>query len=236
MAEMTKDVFGGMFDSTEVVENVGGFPRGNKAVDASFFAKMISCFYRDGVLGEDSLAVSAGDGMNVQIGAGIAWIRGYMAWNKKPEAFPVAAGKTYAVLLRLNTARGEFSFIVTDQPQSAIMDGENMRDLVLAEVTVPADAVEVTAGMITDTRTNRDKCGIVTSTIDALGICALAENANMLGGVGADAYLKKTGGVMTGNLRASADATGASVVRNISYGSTLPSTLADGELFVLVGN
>lgn len=33
MAEITLPVYGGMFDSTEVVETVGGFPRGDKAVD-----------------------------------------------------------------------------------------------------------------------------------------------------------------------------------------------------------
>ena len=50
MADISIPVFGGMFDSTTVVDTVNGFPRGDKAVDASFFAKMISSFYSDGVL------------------------------------------------------------------------------------------------------------------------------------------------------------------------------------------
>ena len=37
---------------------------------------------------------------------------------------------------------------------------------------------------------------------------------------------------MTGTLRAASDTTGASMVRNISYGTTVPTTLADGELFI----
>jgi len=233
MAEMTMEVFGGMFDSTEVVETVGGYPRGNKAVDSAFFAKMISCFYKDGVLGSESMAVTPGDDMTIKIGEGIAWIRGYMAWNKQAASFAVASNTSYAVILRLNTASGEFKFIVTDQIESAISNGEYIRDLVLATVAVPSGATEITADMITDTRADKQKCGIVTSTIDALGTTAVAENANMLGGVSADGYMKKTGGVMTGGLRAAPDATGASVVRNISYGSSLPDTLADGELFVL---
>ena len=47
---MQKIIDGGMFDSTSVVETVDGFPRGDKAVDAAFFARMMRCFYRDGVV------------------------------------------------------------------------------------------------------------------------------------------------------------------------------------------
>ena len=54
----------------------------------------------------------------------------------------------------------------------------------------------------------------------------------MLGGAAASEYLKKSGGTMTGTLRAASDTTGASMVRNISYGTTVPTTLADGELFI----
>ncbi len=42
MAIISAPVYGGMFDSTSVEETVGGFPRGNKAVDSAFFAKLIS--------------------------------------------------------------------------------------------------------------------------------------------------------------------------------------------------
>jgi len=49
MAEIIIPVNGGMFDSTRIIETVEGFPRGDKAVNAEFFAKMISCFYKDGM-------------------------------------------------------------------------------------------------------------------------------------------------------------------------------------------
>lgn len=229
MADISTAVYGGMFDSTSVVETVGGFPRGNKAVDSAFFAKMIESFYRDGVLG-DGFRVTAGGGMNIAVGAGVAWIRGYMAWQKEAAALTLTAG-TWKILLRLNTAAGEFSLVATE---GSAVNTETMRDLVLAEVSVPANAGGITEAMIADTRTDREKCGIVTSTVDALETVEYAQNANMLGGISADGFLRRSGGMMTGSLTAAPDATGKQTVRNIGYGSTLPDSLADGELFILL--
>lgn len=231
MAELVLPVYGGMFDSTEVVETVGGFPRGDKAVDSAFFAKMIECFYKDGVFGEDSFAVTAAGGLAVSVSAGIAWIRGYMAWQKSAMTITLAAGTSYSVVLRLNTAAGEFSLVAKN---GAVTNNSSIKELVLAEITVPSSASAVTAAMITDTRGDRSKCGVVTSTIDSLETVSKAENANMLGGVAAGNYLRRTGGTMTGSLYAASDATGKQTVRNIGYGTELPSALADGELFVLL--
>ena len=231
MAESLISVYGGMFDSTEVVEEVGGFPRGNKAVDSEFFAKMISCFWSDGVLGEDSFKVSAGGGLQVKVSAGIAWIKGYMAWQKEPLTLTLTPG-TWNILLRLNLAAGEFTVTASE---NAPVNTEVIRDLVLGEAVIPSNASAVTSAMIADTRGVREKCGYVTSTVDALARVENAGNADMLGGTSADGYLKRSGGVMTGALTASPDSTGKMTVRNIGYGTALPDTLADGDLFILLG-
>ena len=233
MSTITLPVYGGMFDSTEVVEEVGGFPRGDKAVDSEFFAKMISCFYKDGVLGTSSFAVTPGSGLTVQVSSGVAWIRGYMAWQKTAASLTLAAGSTWSICLRLNQAAGEFTLVATDESP---LNTANVRDLILAEVTVPSGASSISASSILDTRTDANKCGVVTSTVDALGIVENASNANMLGGYAASAFLRRTGGTMTGTLKAASDTTGAAVVRNISYGTTIPSTLQNGDLFVLIGD
>ena len=234
MAEIIVPVNGGMFDSTEIIETVGGFPRGNKAVDAAFFAKMISCFYKDGVWRESSFVPSAKNGMTIKIGGGIAWIRGYMAWQENETALTLASGTNYAITLRLNIAEGQFYIFATTQPNTVPQRTENVVDLVLAEVSIPAGAVEITGDMITDTRGDTAKCGYVSSAVEVLDIIDNAQNANMLGGEAADKYLKKSGGSMTGPLRAASVAGGASAVRNIGYGYTVPETLADGDLFILI--
>lgn len=229
MADISKSVYGGMFDSTAVEETVNGFPRGNKAVDSAFFAKMIESFYRDGVLG-DSFGTIPGGGMVIRVGAGIGWIRGYMAWQKEALNLTLTPG-TWKILLRLNLALGEFTITATESEPA---DTELMKDLVLAEVVIPAGSVQITSAMITDTRWDRGKCGLVTSTVDALEAVETAQNALMLGGASADAYLKRSGGVMTGSLTAAKDSTGKLTVRNIGYGTALPDTLGDGDLFILL--
>lgn len=230
MADISKAVYGGMFDSTSVVETVNGFPRGDKAVDAAFFARMIQCFYRDGILG-DGFAVLPGGGLSVNISAGIGWIRGYMAWQKEPLSLTLVPG-SWKILLRLNLAAGEFSVTATE---GGAVNSDVTRDLILAEVVIPAGTGEITAAMITDTRTDSEKCGIVTSTVDALETVETAQNANTLGGIPAESYLKRSGGIMTGALTAAADSTGKLTVRNIGYGTSLPDTLGDGDLFILIG-
>ena len=79
-------------------------------------------------------------------------------------------------------------------------------------------------------------CGFITSVIDVLDHVGTADNALSLGGTAASGYLKRSGGTMTGLLRAASETTGQSAVRNISYGTTVPATLADGELFVLIAD
>ncbi len=234
MADIITSVYGGMFDSTEVVESVNGFPRGNKAVDSSFFAKMISCFYNDGIFGDDSFCVTPDAGLSVKVSAGIAWIRGYMAWQKADTVITLESGKTYAIVLRLNSAQGKFSLIAAEDIDSVPQDTDSVRDLVLAYAAVPSGTIAIGADMLTDTRGDSSLCGVVTSTIDSLAYAQSAENANMLGGHTASEFLTKAGGTMTGNLKAASETLGAQVVRNIGYGTSLPSSLADGELFILL--
>ena len=239
MADISLPVFGGMFDSTTVVDTVNGFPRGDKAVDSSFFAKMISSFYSDGVLaggeyGQNGFRVLPADGLSVTVSAGIAWIRGYMAWMQTAQSFALSAGQSYAVVLRLNLATGEFGLILTEDTASLPTDTELVRDLVLAEITIPAGWPMLTADMITDTRSDADKCGFVTCTVDALQTVPFAVDAGTVGGVPENALLHRDGGTMTGDLVAAPEVTGRPVVRNISYGTALPDVLEEGEIFILL--
>jgi len=239
MADIILPVFGGMFDSTTVVDTVNGFPRGDKAVDSSFFAKMISSFYSDGVLaggeyGQNGFRVLPEDGLGITVSAGIAWIRGYMAWMQTAQTFALSAGHSYAVLLRLSLVTGEFSLILTEETESLPTDTELIRDLVLAEITIPAGWPMVTEDMITDTRSDAGKCGLVTCTVDALQTVPYAVNAGAVGGFPETAFLHKDGGTMTGDLVAFPKASGTPAVRNIGYGTVLPDVLEEGDIFILL--
>ncbi len=239
MADISLPVYGGMFNSTEVVESVNGFPRGNKAVDAAFFAKMIESFYADGILavgeyGQNGFKVEPSSGMTVTIAPGIAWIRGYMAWMKETQSFVLTAGHSYKIVLRLNTASGEFTLVQSENDPTVPKDTDLIRDLVLAKIAVPSGAAALTSAMITDTRADIEKCGFVTCTVDALQTVPFAENAGSLDGNTAESFVLRSGGTMTGKLNAAPETTGVSAVRNISYGRTVPDVLAEGEVFILV--
>lgn len=235
MADIINHINGGMFDSTEVVETIGGFPRGNKAVDSAFFAKMISSFYADGVLHDGGYAVTPADGLAVTASHGVAWAKGYMAWLTDDTEIELEAGKNYAVLIRLNIPAGEFKLIVTDNTAALPTRTDSITDLIIAEVRIPAGASAVTAAMITDTRADADKCGYVSNAVDGLGEALHSVDSDKLGGDSASDYLKKSGGIMSGALKAAASQSGSAVVRNISYGTTVPQSLEDGEIFILIG-
>ena len=233
--QTTINVLGGMFDSTKVVETADGFPRGDKAVDASFFARMMQCFYSDGVVRpmDGFLKVTPGDGMRIRIAAGCGWIKGHMGWVTEDVTAYVEAGHSYLVVLRLHRTEGAFTLQVLED-QSAITRTENIWDLLLADVTVPADAVAVSDAMIRDKRTDSTVCGAVHSPVDNLDAVAYASDAGTISGMAVDDLMPRAGGQMTGALYAHGDSTGASMVRNIRYGNALPANLADGEIFILL--
>jgi len=233
--QTTIDVPGGMFDSTKIVETVDGFPRGDKAVDAAFFARMMQCFYSDGVVrpAEGFLKVVPGDGMRVQVTAGCGWIGGHMGWVMEPAEAYVEAGHSYLVTLRLHRNEGAFTLNFLED-QSAVTRNDTVWELLLAIVTVPGTAVSVTQSMILDKRMDATVCGAVNSPVTALDAVTYAAEAGTVGGMSGDELVPKSGCRMTGNLYAHNDTTGASAVRNIRYGTVLPDALTDGEIFILL--
>ncbi|MBE6598500.1 MAG: hypothetical protein E7638_03545 [Ruminococcaceae bacterium] len=240
MADTMIEITGGMFDSTEITETVSGFPVGNKAVGADFFAKMISTLYSNGISAgggkADGFKITAGSGMYLNCAPGEAWVNGYMAWNKETLRLPVTAGHEYTVCLRLNLTDGTYTVLSAEDPTSGLypVRNEEIYDLVLAKVSVPSGAVTAGEADIEDCRNDSSLCGVVTSAAESLGIVSYAANSGMLGNKPSGSYVLRSGGNMTGKLRAAADATGVSAVRNISYGTTLPTNLAEGEIFILL--
>lgn len=236
---MQKIIDGGMFDSTSVVETVDGFPRGDKAVDAAFFARMMRCFYRDGVLRptEGAFAVVlASGGITVQVRPGIAWIGGRMAYLDEAASFALTAGHLYTVTLRMDLDLRRFTIEVEEDTGVAPLRTETITELLLARVNIPMNATAVTTAMITDKRTDKTVCGAVDSVMEALQSVAYAANSGAVGGLTADRLVPKTGCVMTGILRCGNESAGGSAVRNIRYGKTLPTDLADGEIFLLLAD
>lgn len=175
----------GLFDSTEIVETIDGYPKGNRAETADFFAKYFSNFISNGVFAKPTtnFQVTASGGMTVNIKPGSCFINGYMAWDEESESheFPTdTAQHDYYFIQRLYLPDGAITKMwLTDPDVTAIpVRTVTTHDLIIAMVRVPANAREITDSMITDYRFDTDKCGIVHGVIDQLDTSDIALQLN----------------------------------------------------------
>lgn len=155
----------GFFDSTEIIEEVGGgYPRGDKAQDAEFFAEFFSDIIGNGVRPSPSstFQVLPQSGMQVQMRPGKCYIHGHMAWDKEVETLTVTAGTTVYAVFRFNAASEDITRLLSESVQRS----GSIYDLAVARITVPAGAVEVTDDMIEDLRSDPDYCGYVQKITD----------------------------------------------------------------------
>lgn len=154
----------GFFDSTEIIEVIGGYPRGDKAQDAEFFAEFFSDIIGNGVRPSPSstFQVLPQSGMQVQMRPGKCYINGHMAWDKEVETLTVTAGTTVYAVFRFNAASEDITRLLSE----SIQRSGSIYDLAVARITVPAGAVEVTDDMIEDLRSDPDYCGYVQKITD----------------------------------------------------------------------
>ena len=70
----------GLFDSTEIVQSVNGYPQGNRAETADFFAQYFANFISNGVFANPStnFKVMAQSGLTVVVRPGSCFINGYI--------------------------------------------------------------------------------------------------------------------------------------------------------------
>ena len=176
----------GFFDSTELVETPGGYPRGNKAKDAAFFARYFASFVGSGVFFTPAacFSVTPGSGMNLSVQPGTAFLKGYLCYDDSPATLSLSADTAdhvYWILLRLNLTDGAITLTSVSDPTAGTLPSrsDTLFDLVLAKVSVPAGSVSVTAAMITDCRGDPALCGYVRSLVDAIG--SLVDYATVAG-------------------------------------------------------
>ncbi len=158
----------GFFDSTSIVTTVNGFPVGNNARSASFFARYFSSFIGNGVLQkEDSFRVVPLANTVVQIQPGSAFVRGYFCYDDEPNSITITpdpnATGVFTLVLRLNLDDGNFSFRVGSADDNFPIRNASTYDLALARITVPAATAVLTESMITDLRADETVCGFVKS-------------------------------------------------------------------------
>ena len=168
------------FDSKLVESNDGSFYE-DRTVFSADIAHYFGYLSTDGIcldLGEtlgNQLKVESGTGSNVILNPGTIKIQGHMGWITEAETIQATAGSsqprydTAVVELNLNVAVRGFTFkLIQGIPAASptpptLTRNENVWQLGLANIYRAANSISL--GTITDTRKDKDRCGI--SSINA---------------------------------------------------------------------
>lgn len=175
----------GLFDSTEIVQSVNGYPQGNRAETADFFAQYFANFISNGVFANPStnFKVMAQSGLTVVVRPGSCFINGYMAFDTAEETHTLTASgeaQDWYFVQRMYLPDGTITKTwVLDNTGTAVpVRTATTYDLVIALVRIPAGASVITDSMITDYRYDDNKCGIVHATVDHIDTTELATQLN----------------------------------------------------------
>lgn len=150
----------------------------DRPYDATDWATYFAALITKGVCHEEDMAVtadgsaSAGYAGVVTVGLGMLIVRGYMAEiANAQEALNVPLNATGTrpdlVIVQLDMLARQFNLLYRtgsvvnyEGVEPALVNNENIAELALARVDVPAGATAITQDMVTDLRMNNDYCGI----------------------------------------------------------------------------
>ncbi len=183
----------GIFNSTAADLTPEGYVRGNKAVDASFFANIFSSLFTNGVfLTNDGggfhttpVIENIGEGipLTVKMSGGACHIGGYFGFDdaETTHTFPQSAtDTTYVHRLRLDLTTGEITstwvacrdngnaFITLEGDEALPKRTEMIYDLLTARVDLAAGTPYISYSDITDLRTNASYCGVVAGAVTSV--------------------------------------------------------------------
>ena len=147
-----------------------------KSYDLEYFAAQFAAYFAlfvgNGVFGSptNQLKVYSGDGMNIKISPGWAFINGYWYHNDEELVLSVSSNmstspRSDAVLCRWDSGSRKISAGIQIGSTEVTRDG-SYYDLKLAEILVPSGATSVPQSSITDTRMNESVCGLVTHILE----------------------------------------------------------------------
>ncbi len=152
-----------------------GSINGDRKYKSEDFAGYFAAIVGNGVVldSSTSLQVVPGSGMNITLNPGRAWINGYSYRNTTALTIPLAAAdgilnRKDRVVIRWDLSNrtikaAVISYSYTNTPGvPEIQRTSDLYELAVAEITIRAGAIEVTAADITDLRADSGLCGYVT--------------------------------------------------------------------------
>ena len=161
---------------------------GDRIYDADSFEYWLKKFFTTGVF-EGDLQVKATTGMGVSVGSGYCNVDGKVKiWDTPTEFTLEVADELYdridSIVIQRNDTNREFTIITktgtpSSQPVAPLLTRENgIYEIQLAQIRLGAGLISLTQANITDTRTNKDLCGYVTSTVENLDFDQLMAQFN----------------------------------------------------------
>ena len=154
---------------------------GDRVYDATDFAAYFGDLVSNGIFFRvaTNLLVGAGNGMNVIVQPGSAWINGYHYQNTEPLTLPIATAsgvnpRIDRVVVRWdNVGRRIFLAVLTGSPAASPVAPDLTRtadifELGIADVLVAGSTVSIPPEAIADTRLNSALCGLVNSLVTAV--------------------------------------------------------------------
>lgn len=173
----------GFFDAVETSSGVY-----DRVYDAADFAHYFSLFIGNGVYPDPStgLQVKANTtpNMGVSISAGNGWINGYYITLDAAEARSITTANATlnridSVVIGLSYTTRSITLYVKTGASSAnpvaptLTRNTSTWELELAQILVTAGAANITQSAITDMRSNKSRCGIVSGVVDQIDTTGL---------------------------------------------------------------
>lgn len=189
----------GYFDSTTFELDVNGFPIWNRAVGSTFMAKFAHTVLGDGAAGVTTggFQVVKKTGMIVTVKPYFIAKNGYMMYQTAEtdiEFTSSVSEQVFYIGARLDVANNHFAGDDVD----AYTTFASATDLASCKITITANAVAITDGMIEDLRYNTAYCGQIDEYRErSLALIAELEDALaavLAGGIPAHASTHATGG------------------------------------------
>ena len=169
----------GLFAAEASVDESGNVVY-DRSVGDEYFAELFSSLAQNGVVGSSFEVTADGTSMEISVSAGRALIEGHFCYDRSAAALAVSAAtsaRTDLVVLRLDEEQRMISLAIAEGAAVPVRS-ENVYELAIASVDVPAGASAITPAMITDLRADTEFCGYAGSrvSVDA-SLSLLSTNA-----------------------------------------------------------
>lgn len=213
---------------------------GDRKYDADSFSDWLKQFFTDGILSGGLQVIANGD-MTLTVNTGTALIGGKVKVfeEKKVLRLSTASGtlnRVDNIVVRRDDDARDFTIeivkgnaAVTPVAPKLTRSG-NIYELKLAEVRVNKGVVVVTQASVSDTRANREVCGWIIGNTETIPAEQLIRQMDVAFNEWFTGMKNQLTTDAAGNLQ-----TQINVLKNkIKYGTKLPETAQEGDVFILV--